>query len=295
METEEKQRVRRRQRRRQPEKKNADAVVHMPPDKLEKGKLLMRLLTTLAVVVALLTGVSLFFRVSTVTVSGNGKYTQWDIASASGISEGDSLLTLNRSKAAGKIMASLPYVESVRIGINLPNTVKIEIVETEVTYAAKAEGGGWWLLSAAGRIVAQAGSGEEASVTKLLGVTLSDPVEGEQATAYQPASSETDEEGNVIPITVTAQEDLQTLLGIATYLEEYGILGSMVSMDISDRTEIVLWYGTQFEVLLGDDSQLETKIAYLASALEQMKSYQSGTLDIRFVTWPDSVGYTPFD
>ena len=65
-------------------------------------------------------------------------------------------------------------------------------------------------------------------------------------------------------------------------------------MDISEPGSIVLWYGSRFQVLLGDDSKLGYKISYMKSAIEKMSDYQKGTLDISFTTWPDKAEFIPF-
>ena len=157
----------------EPETNTAPDVVFMAPKPFSRNRFLLRLATVAAVVIALILGVSVFFKVENVTVSGAVQYTPWDICSASGIETGENLLTVNRAKASGKIIAALPYVHSVRIGIKLPGTVMIDVVEVEVTYAAKAADGTWWLLSAEGRVIEQAA--QEPAGTRILGVTLDSP------------------------------------------------------------------------------------------------------------------------
>lgn len=275
-------------------KKMAQDVVYLPPKPLGRHRLILHLASIAAIVLALIIGVSLFFKVGQVRVSGNVKYTAWDISEASGIKEGDNLITLSRARASGKIISALPYVKSARIGIKLPNTVNIIIEEVEVTYSISDSKGAWWLVSADGRIIGKAVAGEEVGSTKLLGVKLDDPKVGEAAVALEDAPTQTDPEGNVIPQTVSKEKLLKTLLDIAQYLESNGLIGKAASVDISEPGSIVLWYGSRFQVLLGDDSKLGYKISYMKSAIEKMSDYQKGTLDISFTTWPDKAEFIPF-
>ena len=86
-------------------------------------------------------------------MSGNAQYSEWDIVQASGLKDGENLLTFNRSAAAARIRLELDYVESVRFGIKLPDTVLIEVNEIEVTYAVKDTKDEWWLISSGGKVV----------------------------------------------------------------------------------------------------------------------------------------------
>lgn len=284
--------------RRPPKKPETDRVtpdvVYLPAQRFSRSRLILQLLTVTAVVAALLLGVSVFFKVDTVVVSGSNKYSEWDIKQASGIEAGDHLLTLGRAEAAAKIFAKLPYVESARIGIKLPDTVMIEIVEIEVTYAIKAVEGGWWLVSAGGKIVEKAADGEQESHTKILGVELENPVPCEVAQAHQTAPG-TDAQGNPIPITVTQAQRLTTALNIADYLELNGLIGKAASVDVTNMGDIQLWYGSQYQVKLGDNTQLNYKISLLKSTVETLDAHESGVLDITLTREDNKVVYDRFD
>lgn len=273
--------------------KEQPEVVYLPAQRFSRNRLILQLVSIAAVVVALILGISVFFKVETIRVSGNVKYSAWDVSQASGIQTGENLLTLGIPQAVAKIQAALPYVENVRIGIKLPNTVNIEIVESEVAYALEAADATWWLVNSSGKILEKIPEGGQKGYTNLLGVVLSDPVAGEQAVAME-KPGETDSEGNPIPVTVTQAQRLTTVLDITAYLERNGIIGKAASVNVSDMGNIELWYGQQYQVLLGDDTQLLYKISCLKSAIDKMAPYQAGILDISFTTWPTGVDFSPF-
>lgn len=284
------------QRKRRPEsqpRRPAPEVVYTPPEPLDRKKLILRLATVAAVVLALFAGFSIFFRVDQIVVTGTNKYTAWAIREASGIEEGESLLAFGKAKAAGKITGALPYVKSVRIGVTLPGTVNIYVEELEVVYSAEDENGVWWLLSADGRLVEKAGQSKGATVIK--GVTLTGAQTGEQAAALEAEPQATDEQGEVLPVTVTNQERLDTALTILTRLERNGVLGGAASVDVTDMGNIELWYGTQYQVLLGDAGLLEEKIDDMCAAIKQMGSHQSGILDLTYTVEPEGVRCLPFE
>ncbi|MBQ8769372.1 MAG: FtsQ-type POTRA domain-containing protein [Oscillospiraceae bacterium] len=255
-------------------------VVYLSPKPFNRNRLVLRLVTVIAVVLAIVLGLSVFFKVEVIEVSGFDKYTVQEVQDASGIKPGDHLLTFGRTRAAGKIISALPYVKSARIGIKLPNTVKIEIEEVDVTYALKASDGSWWLMSAAGKVVEQVADENNIRHTKILGVQLESPKVGEQAIAWQDPVPPTDENGNTVPVTVTAAERLNAVISIAGFLEQNRIIGKMASIDVNYLMDIQLWYGNQYQILLGSTDQLGVKIATMKAALSQV-NYDEGILDIR--------------
>ena len=140
-------------------------VVYTPPKPFKWGRFLLRLATVAAVVMAVVLGMSIFFKVETVKVSGCKTYTEWEIAQASGIETGSNLLAVSRAQVSGNIISRLPYVESVRVGIFLPDTVNIEITEQDVVYSIEDAVGNWWLMTSDGKIVEDTVNKREQSET----------------------------------------------------------------------------------------------------------------------------------
>ncbi len=268
-------------------------IVYTPPKPFDKRKFLLRLATVVAVVLALVLGMSIFFKVSNVTVSGTEKYTPWDVREASGIRDGENLMTLNKSKIGGNITTKLPYVKKVRIGRKLPDTVKIEIQEMNVVYAIADEKDSWWLMDASGKIADSVSSSEAKSYGKILGVRLQSPSVGAQAVAME-AVPETDEAGAPIPVTVQENERLRAAIDVLESLEENGVIGQVANLNVSDMTMIELWYEDHYQVLLGNAEKINYKIQSMVKAIAQQKDYQRGILDVSFTTWGDQVNLSPF-
>lgn len=281
-----------RTRRTAPAKQPTPDVVYTQPVPFNKYRFLLQLATVVAVVLALLFGMSIFFKVKTVTVTGNAKYTAWDIREASGIQDGENLLTISEPRISNNIKSALPYVDQIRVGIKLPDTVKIEIVELDVVYAVEADDGSWWFMRSDGSIVEKTNSADAQQHTKILGVKIAQPSAGELAVALQP--QQTTEEGETIPVTVLSSEQLQVAVSIAQFLEDSGIIGDVASIDVTNLGNLELWFGERYQVVLGDTMELGYKIRSMKSAIDQMGDYQSGIIDVSFTTWPDDVGYTPF-
>ena len=114
-----------------------------------------RLLIMAAVVVAVIFGVAIFFKVNRIEVQGNSLYSAQEIIDASQIQTGDNLLTLNKPEAAGRIQAALPYVESVSIGRSMPDTVIIDVKESSAAFAVATETNTVWLINGVGKALEQ--------------------------------------------------------------------------------------------------------------------------------------------
>ena len=270
------------------------AVIYTQPLPFNRDRLIVQLITVTAVVLAIVMGLSVFFKVETITVTGADTYSAWAVREASGISEGDKLLTFSKIRAASQIMANLPYVQGVRIGIKLPDTVNIMIEEESVVYAIKSSDGQWWMMDSDGRVVEQANNAKAATATQVLGVTLEAPTVNEKGVATEMTPSETNELGELIPVSTTGAQRLTAALQILKALENNDIVGEAASVDVTSTEDIILWYGTRYQVNLGDTSRLDYKVDCMNDAILQMSDYQSGVLDISFTIWPNQVGYTPF-
>ena len=273
-------------------------MVYTQPKAFNVHRLLLQLITVLAVVLALVLGMSIFFKVEVIEVSGAEVYTEWAVRQASGIQEGDRLMTFSRPRATGKIYAELPYVNHVRFGIKLPNTVIIDIDELDVVYAIQSSDGTYYLMSSEGKIVEQTTGGNADNYTKIKGVTLADPVIGQQARAAEeivPDVEETIPTGETEAIAmVTNSTRLATALTILQSLERNGIVGEASMVDVSDLDHLRLDYGTRYEVSLGNNDKIDYKIACMRDTINKLADYQTGQLDVSFTIRENQVIYTPF-
>ncbi len=283
-------------------KKPGVPVVYTAPMPFNAQRLITQMVSIFAVVIAAVLCMSIFFKVEVIEVSGAKAYDEWTVREASGIQEGDRLLTFSRGKAGGRIKTQLQYVEQVRFGIKLPNTVIIDIKEFNVVYAVKASDGTWYLVNSNGKIMGQTDGGTAANYTKILGVHLTGPIVGEQARAAEeivaaPGSTKPAEDPTEVTtpqVLITNQSRLDAALRILRELEINGIVGEAASLDVSDMSRIELWYGTRYQVNLGDENDMEKKIADMKATISQLAEYENGMLDISYDIWEDKVGYTPF-
>lgn len=253
-----------------------------------------RLVISVAAAVLLILCLMAFLRVRNVSVVGNSLYTTDEIRQATGVGEGNALLLVNKTAVASRIKAQLPYIDDVRIGISLPDTVKVEVVELETTYAVAADDGSYWLINSSGRLVEQITAKAASEYLTIVGVRIQNAAVGgtievkEEVPEAPPEDEEAEEEEDGEEETLDtlpeakASERMEVALQIIRQMEEVDDIRAITSIDVSSIYDLEIWYGTRFEVKLGDQSELSYKLEYMVAALAQLESYQSGVLDLTF-------------
>ena len=90
-----------------------------------------------------------------------------------------------------------------------------------------------------------------------------------------------------------AADRLKAALLILESLEANEIVGEIASVDVTSLFNMELMYGQRYQVKLGDTSQMDKKISQMKQSVAQLNEYQSGILDVSYITWPDGPFYTP--
>lgn len=106
----------------------------------------------LLVLGALFLACIVFFRIQTIQVEGQIRYTQEEVIQASGLSVGDDLLFLDKYRIQRLIRSQLPYIESVYPQRVLPDRVVITIVECAPA-AAIWDRDVWRLINSSGKLL----------------------------------------------------------------------------------------------------------------------------------------------
>lgn len=249
---------------------------------------LFKLLCVLGVVVALTGGATVFFRVETVEVTGNQRYTREEIVAASGIQTGDNLYALNKVSIDRKIRTQLPYVGELSINRSLPSTIRIDVTEWEAVAqvavptpeqaaAAQEELAGDdksaepaalaqepWLISVKGKLLEQAPENSTAIV--VTGLTAIAPQAGE---LLKVPEGET-----------TRLDALTALLGAI----ENADLFHEVSQIQLEATRLTVRYADRFDVKMKLNADFGYNIRLMQAVREQMEEKYgpetAGTIDL---------------
>ena len=199
-------------------------------------------------------------------------YTPEEIVAASGISIDDNLLSLSKAAVASRIHAELPYINEIQIRKKLPNTVIITVSEFTVTYGIQDEHGLWWLISREGRVLQRADDRTVKDHMIVTGMPIEAPQVGDYIRPMATPGADLSE--------IAAKRD--AILATLPLLEQASFAKEIVSLDVSTSYDLIVWYGTQFEVKLGNTENLTYKLNYLASVLAELGSDKSGTIDLTF-------------
>lgn len=262
--------------RRAPQKKRQQPrqdIQYTQPKPFFRNRLIVQLMSIAAVVLAVTVGISIFFKVDTVMVTGISKHSAHTIVEASGIEKGDSLLFFGRASAAGKIKMSLPYVDTVRFEVSLPGTVNIIVEEKMVAYAVQSTDGTWWMMTADGKIAEKIDAAKLESSPVIEGVLLQDPKVGEYAVA-----AETPVDGTVI---ATAADRLVAAVKILDRLEAWELFSPATRLDVSDLFALRLYCGPDYRVELGDSADMDAKIMAVKYTLPQLDG-RGGVLKLTY-------------
>ena len=221
---------------------------------------LLRPLSVLLTAVAVVAALTMFFKVSTVEVTGSSRYRDGEVAAASGVELGDNLVLLDKYRIAQRIYTELPYVTEARINRKFPSTLVLEVTET--TAVASIQGaGGYWLLSAGEKLLEAV---DETGAQDYLRITGLE--------AVNPAVSARLELPEDSPIT------LERLGQLLPAMERLEMLGRADGLDLSDRSDLVLGYDGRFQVIISYDADFDYKLLCLLEAVKCLEPNERGTI-----------------
>ena len=234
-----------------------------PRSKRRRGRFrgLYKLLSILLIAAAGVLACVVFFRVNSVEVTGNVRYTAAEVIAASGIEMGDNLVVLPRSRVSAAICANLPYVESVSVKKALPDGVVLVVTE-RVAAASVESAEGRWLVSAQGKLLElDKGAVETIRIT---GLTAVGPYPGGMIQAA---------EGQEATLRYVGE-----LLG---ELEARGLLAQCTALDCSAATSMTLDWGI-YRVKLPRGGDYSYYLSLTQAALDSGKLPEGvpGTLDL---------------
>ena len=210
-------------------------------------------------------------------------YSKDEIIQASGINIDDNLLSLSKASVASRIHAALPYINEIQIKKKLPNTVIITVTEFTVTYGIQDEQGGWWLISREGRVLEHADEKQVNGHLIVAGMPIQVPEIGDY---IKPAAADGADLSEI------AAKQTATL-AVLPQLEQSPFAEQIVGLDVSTSYDIIIWYGTQCQIRLGNTENLSYKLNYLDSVLKELGKDKSGTIDLTF-TDDDGAHFLPF-
>ena len=174
--------------------------------------------------------------------------------------KGDNLLTMSRGEVAGNVLAALPYVNTVQVTRQLPDTLVITVTEYETTFAMTDESGVYYLVTAGGKVAEKVNEKGRQAARRDPGCDAAKPA----GRAGGVDRRRPDRDG----------EDCDDRAGCrradrADHVRD-GRLRQQDHRVLRDR----------FEVHLGSSERLAYKLEFLKTVIAQQKDYATGSIDL---------------
>lgn len=232
--------------------------------KRRRGSLsfLYKLLAFVLICTAIALALTLFFRIRTIDVSGSQRYSAQEIIDAAEVQVGDNMFLMNKYRAAERIRAALPYIETVQFRRDMPDGLRIIVTEC-TDPAAIVQDGKAYLLCDTGTIVDDVAASAAKKRIQVKGLTLVEPVVGQPAQAA---------EGQELALT--------QLLALMQALDERGMGGDVTLIDMSDPAQLTLGYLGRFNVYLPWDADYGYKLDYLLAVVEKLEANEKGVINM---------------
>lgn len=213
------------------------------------------------VIAAVVLSLTVFFKISNITVTGDEIYSNSEIIEASKLKNGDNLFTFSKADVKNDIERKLPYVESVEIKRSPTGKVTFTITAAKAKLAID-RGNSYILLSTSCKVLEEnvQAINEDATL-----VTASELV-----SATPGVSAEFENEN-----------DAQTIAKIADIIEKNEIL-NINGIDITDYTDIKLAYNQRITLKVGSVVLFEKNADFIKATLEKIDTdepYFSGVID----------------
>lgn len=227
-----------------------------------------------------------FFGVKEITVEfvdgeGTVRYAKEDIIRASGLFVNQSLLAVNKVQASNSVLQQFPYLDYVEVNNTSFSTVCIRVAEAEVLAALQLPQD--WLIVGKNNHILEQVSTENlpANLPRIVGAEPTQTALGGEAM------------------------DERSLRICATVIEavEANELDGVTVIDITEKTNLRLWWKDRVELLLGNESNLAEQVTaftrLLPTLLEKNGESVAGQLDM--TSYADDKGendravFTPAD
>lgn len=136
-------------RRTNPNQRNSD--VHNDIKNRKKKNKKLKIIRAVAVIIAvvivfIILSLTVIFKINTITITGNTKYSNDEILSALSIEKEDNLFLADIAGIEENLEQSLPYIYDVQIKRKLPTTITVKITEVSQIYSIKNQDKSYTLL-----------------------------------------------------------------------------------------------------------------------------------------------------
>jgi len=220
-----------------------------------------------------LLGASAFLGVNYFVITGAKIYTTEQVIEASGVSRGNNLLYLNTNSVAQNIRRELPYIDTVVISREFPDTLAITVTES-VAVAYLIFEGDTVIIDSSGRVLERfqhaPGAGAASSISELIeirGVIVSE------------ASV-----GIALKSELGVEQFLSTMQNVLKSMEREGIIDNVNYLDVSNINNIHFGYQGIYRIIVGGIGDIRLKLSKLPSHILEIQRKNPNTRGVYNMT-----------
>lgn len=203
---------------------------------------------------------AVFFKVKSIEIGGNLRYSKADILEAAGIAEGDNLYEIGEKELNSRLIEALPYIRSATLERKLPSTLVIGVEEdTAVMYSEIC--GDTYLMSEDLTVLERSDSFDRSKMVELYA--------GDVSMCYSGKSIE-----------YVDSRMVNVVVKLYAVLKEYGLIDKVNSFTIKNRFDIQIRYDNRLDVYFGSVENIDVKVCFFNGILALLYEDESGRLDI---------------
>lgn len=193
---------------------------------------------------------TVFFKIDTITITGNSKYTTQQIESVLPIEKNKNLFLSDTSSAKEELETALPYIYNAEIERKLPSTITVKITETDNIYAIKNKDKTYLLLDKDLKVLETSVTKKPKNAIDIKKATVTNPVAGSRAEFNDEQMS----------------QDLLSLTESISKLD----LSETTSIYSDDINNNFIVYDNRIVFKLGSCDDLENKLYSALAAVEKL-------------------------
>ncbi len=215
----------------------------------------------IAIGAAVVLSITVLFRIDTIQVTGQSRYTEQEIVQMSGIKVGENLFLADTATAKQQIEEKLPYIGRAKVSRRLPAKILITVEEAEISGAVEY-GGGYAIVSPEGKVL-EITSAIPEGYSLIEGLDLKSADLGKKIVYEDP-------------------EKQEMFTELAQSLAEHGI-APITRMDLTNLYDIVVEYDGRITMEFGLPSDIDFKVRFAKTILSEPDMAEAqGVLDLSY-------------
>ena len=167
------------------------------------------MLALAAIVIGVVLSLTVFFKISTIEVTGTSQYSKETILNVCGVDTGDNLFLVKKTRVADKIGRALPFTGEITVKRSFPNKIVIQVTDS-VPSAAVAYEDGYALLNQDQKVLATVATEEELYSVVAQQLRLAEEATAEEAQTENNTEDSADDSTATASVTVAAAQGNST-------------------------------------------------------------------------------------